>query len=270
MYLPVSKMEPVHNKYVLTGICLLLNINILWGQGVQFDHYRVDDGISQSVIFCIFQDSEGYMWFGTQDGLNKFDGYSFESYLFDPSDTTTISNSWIFDITEDDNGLLWIGTKGGLNKFDKNTGLFTRTRISDSYSSDNSNFIYGITSDSTNIYVNQPPVLSVLNFNTGSLESYSNTFERERALYDIGFPIITDSKGLIWIGSLNGLSSFDLQTKQFINYTHSRSDPGTISDNHITALFEDKRGNILIGTENGLNMSQILSDLNQLLLKLNK
>ena len=66
------------------------------------------------------------MWFGTQNGLNKFDGYSFEKYFSGPSDTNTISNSWIFDITEDDNGLLWIGTKGGLNKFDKKTGLFTR------------------------------------------------------------------------------------------------------------------------------------------------
>ena len=102
-------MEPVHNKYVLTGICLLLNINILWGQGVQFDHYGVDDGISQSVIYCIFQDSEGYMWFGTQDGLNQFDGYSFESYYFDPSDSSTLANSWIFDITEDEKGFLWIG-----------------------------------------------------------------------------------------------------------------------------------------------------------------
>jgi hypothetical protein len=64
MYLPVLKMEPVHNKYILTGIFLLLNIHILWGQGVQFDHYGVDDGISQSIILCIFQDSEGYMWFG--------------------------------------------------------------------------------------------------------------------------------------------------------------------------------------------------------------
>ena len=63
---------------------------------------------------------------GLKNGLNKFDGYSFKSYFFDPSDTTTISNSWIFSITEDENGFLWIGTKGGLNKFDKKTGLFTR------------------------------------------------------------------------------------------------------------------------------------------------
>ena len=142
MYLPVSKMKQVNNLFLITGICLLLNIHIIWGQGVQFDHYGVADGISQSEILCIFQDSEGYMWFGTQNGLNKFDGYSFEKYFNNPSDTSTISNSWIFDITEDDNGIIWIGTKGGLNKFDKNTGLFTYHSLSDSIAEDNFNFIY--------------------------------------------------------------------------------------------------------------------------------
>ena len=247
-------MKHVNNLYLVTVICLLLNINISWGQGVQFNHYGVADGISQSEILCIFQDSEGYMWFGTQNGLNKFDGYSFEKYFNNPSDTSTISNSWIFDITEDDNGIIWIGTKGGLNKFDKNTGLFTYHSISDSNAEDNFNFIYGITSDSINIYINQPPILSVINYHTGSIESYTNAFERDRAMYDVGFPIIKDREGTIWMGSSNGLSSFDQETKLFNYYTYGGSDPGTIRDNHITALLEDKHGNILIGTVNGLNI----------------
>jgi len=252
-----NKVKPFYNISILTGICLIISINISSGQGIQFDHYAVKDGISQSAVLCIFQDSEGYMWFGTQNGLNKFDGYSFENYFPDPSETSTISSGWIFDITEDDNGFLWIGTKGGLNKYDKKTDLFTLVSTTDGNLADNTGFIYGITSDSSHIYVNQSPILSIINFNTGLLESYTNTFERERALYDVGLPIITDSKGLIWMGSLNGLSSFDLQEKRFNNYTHSGSDPGTISHNHITALFEDKRGNILIGTENGLNIFYI-------------
>ncbi len=236
----------------LIVIIQLLNIQVSWGQGVQFDHYGVKDGISQSEISCIYQDSEGYMWFGTQNGLNKFDGYSFKNYFFDPSDSTTISNSWIFDITEDDKGFLWIGTKGGLNRFDKNTGRFTRLNINENNSLDN--FIYGISSDSLNIYVNQSPILSVINVNTGSFESYQNDFERDRALYDVGYPIIRDREGIIWMGSLNGLSSFDQKTKQFNLYNYSESDAGTISDNHITAMTEDMHGNILIGTENGLNI----------------
>jgi len=252
-----NKVKPFYNISILTGICLLISINISSGQGIQFDHYTVKDGISQSEILCIFQDSEGYMWFGTQNGLNKFEGYSFKKYFPDPFDINTISSGWIFDITEDDNGFLWIGTKRGLNRFDKKTGLFTRVSTIENNLANNTNFIYGITSDSSYIYVNQSSILSIINFNTGSLESYTNTFERERALYDAGLPIIADSKGLIWTGSRNGLSSFDLQEKRFTNYIHNGSDPGTISHNHITALFEDKHGNILIGTENGLNIFYI-------------
>ncbi len=96
-------MKVVKIISLLTGICLLIGINVSSGQVIQFDHYSVDDGISQSEILCVFQDSEGYMWFGTQNGLNKFDGYSFERYFYDPSDSTTISNGWIFDLTEDYN-----------------------------------------------------------------------------------------------------------------------------------------------------------------------
>ena len=84
----------------------------------------------------------------------------------DPTDPSALNDDRIWSILEDNSGIIWIGGfSGGLNKFDKNTDLFTRIRISDSYSSDNTNFIYGITSDSTNIYVNQPPMLSILTGN---------------------------------------------------------------------------------------------------------
>ncbi|KPL11233.1 MAG: hypothetical protein AMS26_20420 [Bacteroides sp. SM23_62] len=194
------------------------------------------------------------MWFGTQNGLNKFDGYTFEHYFYDPSDSISISNSWIFDIAEDTNGFLWIATKGGLNKFDKRTDRFTRINLSGDNLVTGGNFVYGITADTSNIYVSQPPALTVIDFNTGVIESYRNNFEYEGTLYDIGFPIIKDSRGMLWIGSMNGLSSFDLHEEKFTNFTSKASDPNSISHNHITALFESKHGEILIGTENGLNI----------------
>jgi PAS domain S-box-containing protein len=238
----------------LSGIYLICVSQVSFAQPLIFDHYTVGNGISQSEIICIFQDSEGYMWFGTQNGLNKFDGYTFENFFYDPSDSNTISNSWIFDITEDANGALWLATKAGLNKFDKKADRFTRFNLSGDDLIREDDFVYGLTADTMNIYVSQPPTLTVINFNTGDLESFTNRFEHEGALYDIGFPIIKDSRGLLWIGSMSGLASFDLRTKQFTNFTFSESDPQSISHNHITALCEDDYGNILIGTENGLNI----------------
>ena len=247
-------METAKFLSAISSICLIYACPLTFGQSLSFDHYAVEDGISQSEIRSIFQDSEGYIWLGTQNGLNKFDGYTFEKFFYDPADSSTISNSWIFDIAEDANGFLWIATKGGLNKYDKRTDRFTRVSLSAGSVIHENDFVYGITTDKNNIYINQPPFLTVMSLHTGHMETFSNDYEPEGALYDIGFPVIKDSRGLLWIGSTNGLANFDLQEKMFTNFTSNMSDPNSISHNHITALYEDTEGNILIGTEYGLNI----------------
>jgi ligand-binding sensor domain-containing protein/signal transduction histidine kinase len=239
---------------------LLLCILILFGlipvssQQISFKHYSVKEGVSQSEIKCIYQDSEGYIWFGTQNGLNKFNGYTFEKFFYNPNDPSSISNSWIYGITEDTRGNIWVGTKGGLNRFDKKTGHFALINHRIPGSVINDNFVYGITSDDSLVYINTPPALSVLNFNTGKLDTYNNQFAYEGILYDIGYPIIHDKDGLIWIASTHGLSCFDPRSKQFKNFVHDIHDAHSLSDNQITALCEDRSGNILVGTSNGLNL----------------
>lgn len=226
------------------------------GQVQQFSQYRVSDGLSQSEILCIFQDSEGFMWFGTQNGLNKFDGYTFDHFINDPDDSTTISNSWIFDITEDLNGDLWIGTKNGLNKYDKRKGHFKRISLSEGTSDTNDKFIYGLAVDESNLYINHSPTLSVLDINSGAIKSYRNTFETGGGLFDTGFPIIKCSNEFIWIGSVNGLCNFNTRDHEFKYFPIGGSGNNLISNGHITSLLEDKYGNVLIGTENGLNIYQ--------------
>jgi PAS domain S-box-containing protein len=237
-----------------SGIYLVCACQVSFCQPLLFDHYAVEHGISQSEIICIFQDSEGYMWFGTQNGLNKFDGYTFEQFFHNPSDSNTISNSWIFDIEEDAEGFLWIATKGGLNKYDKRSDRFIKVGLSGRHVSTEDDFVYGLTVDANDLYISQPPVLTVMDLHTGKAESFNNDYEHDGALYDIGFPIIKDSRGLLWIGSMHGLASFDLQEKVFTNYRSNSTDPSSISHDHITALYEDGDGNLLIGTENGLNL----------------
>jgi PAS domain S-box-containing protein len=224
-----------------------------YAQLITFRHYGVEDGISQSEIKRIFQDSEGYLWFATQNGLNKFDGYGFENFFYDPTDKQSLSNNWIFDITEDSKGDIWLGTKEGLNRYNKKTGAFTLMphKLNDSIVADN--FVYSTMADDNFIYINIPPVLSRYNYRTDSLESYTNGLNYDGALHDIGFPILKSSRGAIWLGSSEGLSVFDPEEKTFHNFSYEESNPHSISNNHITALYEDMFGNILIGTENGLN-----------------
>ncbi|HYW95789.1 MAG TPA: two-component regulator propeller domain-containing protein, partial [Bacteroidales bacterium] len=226
----------------------------LRSQSPVFEHYAVSDGISQSEIICIWQDREGYMWFGTQNGLNKFDGYSFVNYLNDPYDTTTLSNNWIFDITEDHRGDLWIATKGGLNKFDKKTGLFTRVNYKGPNSVVTDNFVYGLCADTVNIYVNIPPELSVINVTSGNITTLRYPFDYSGILYDKGVPVIKATDGRLWAGTHHGLYTINPATGSIEANLHDPANPASITHNHITALYQESDGRILAGTEKGLNI----------------
>src|ERR1041385_276236 len=99
-------------------------------QHLQFEHIGTGMGLSQSNVMCIFQDSRGFMWFGTRDGLNKYDGYKFIVYKYDDKDSNSISHNTIQDIAEDRDGNLWIATwGGGLNMFDRNKEKFKRYNV---------------------------------------------------------------------------------------------------------------------------------------------
>ena len=91
-----------------------------------FDHISNDEGLSGNTVKCIFQDSRGYMWFGTDNGLNRYDGYSIKLYSNDPYDSSTISDSHINKIFEDKSGRMWIGTENGLNLYNRDKETFTR------------------------------------------------------------------------------------------------------------------------------------------------
>ncbi|WP_111708312.1 two-component regulator propeller domain-containing protein [Lutibacter citreus] len=108
-------------------IIYLLFISVCAAQGIiTFDHLSTKNGLSQNDVNSIYQDKEGFMWFGTHDGLNRYDGYKFSVYKPKSNDKFSINSNLIWDIKGDENGNLWIGTTGnGLNFFDKTTEKFT-------------------------------------------------------------------------------------------------------------------------------------------------
>lgn len=118
---------------ILLG-CLFPNLNLQAqennasaspGQSIKFNRISVEEGLSQNTVNCIFQDHQGFMWFGTQDGLNIYDGSKFKVYKTDPNDPGSLSENYVNSITEDRSGVLWVGTNaGGLNKFDRSHERF--------------------------------------------------------------------------------------------------------------------------------------------------
>jgi hypothetical protein len=109
---------PITNKIPEMGPGISLPESAISILGVaRFEHVSIEEGLSESVVNCILQDSKGFMWFGTQDGLNRYDGYTFVIYRPDLDDPNSLSDRWITTLHEDTHGNLWIGTRnGGLNK----------------------------------------------------------------------------------------------------------------------------------------------------------
>src|SRR6202521_2614137 len=93
---------------------------------LKFSHLTTNDGLSQGYVTAILQDRRGFMWFGTRDGLNRYDGNTFVVYKHNPNDPGSLSSNFIEDLVEDDHGYLWISTNTGVNKFDPISDRFTR------------------------------------------------------------------------------------------------------------------------------------------------
>ena len=122
--------QPVFTKKLRYLVLFLLQLFYLLAfsqkQKLKFDHPATLDGLSQSNVLCIFQDSRGFMWFGTQAGLNKYDGYKFTVYKNDPYNKNSLSHNFIGDIIEDREGNLWMAIRGGgINKFNRRQEHFT-------------------------------------------------------------------------------------------------------------------------------------------------
>lgn len=106
-------------------ISSILAITSASGQPYYFRHYQVEDGLSYNSVLCSMQDRQGFMWFGTRDGLNRFDGYLFKSYKHKPTDKYSLGNNYVYDLAQDSKGLIWVGTTGGLYRFEPKSEKFS-------------------------------------------------------------------------------------------------------------------------------------------------
>ncbi|MEI7724853.1 MAG: two-component regulator propeller domain-containing protein [Bacteroidota bacterium] len=219
-----------------------------------FTNYPIEKGLSQSVVNCVFQDSRGYIWVGTQNGLNRFDGYNFVIFSYNPADSSSLSNSWVYSIDEDRDGNLWVGTKGGLNQYLRKEKRFKRIKYTTGYINEVTDYAYDArVAQNGSILINTPPVLTVYNPANNTFRHYTSRLPYDGSVKDNRIPLLEDKEGLIWISSTRGLACFDPRTAQFSYFIHQSDNPASISDNNITALYADREGFIWIGTTSGLN-----------------
>jgi len=240
----------------LLGIFPLIFIADIHAQVLNVDHFTIEDGLSQTSVSCLIQDSRGFLWIGTQDGLNKFDGYSFLNIKNEPSDTNTLSDNSINCIYEDSDKNLWIGTNAGLNKYNVYTEKFTHYLFDqDDLNSLREDEVYDVYQDKSGyIWIKTENYLSRLNLSSNKFrhyEHYNDVFNFVPVIDK--FSIFEDHKEQLWIGTKDGLNYFDRKLEIFKRYRHNPKDNSSLSSNNVNAVFEDSEHNLWIGTEDGLN-----------------
>ena len=256
----------MHKRCLKISVIVALILNLPMGnqvsaslmQNVKFRSITIEDGLSQNTVNSILQDKQGFLWFGTLDGLNKYDGYSIKTYRKDLENLNSLSDNYILTLYEDPKGNIWIGTYGGgLNKFDPATERFTRyTHDPDDPNSIGSNSVWGITSDDQgtlwigcwrgglNKFDPKQEIFEIINLDTLGME--------EPTSYTT-WPVFIDSEGLLWAGLFRqGLLRFDLHTGKKIVYKNNSEKPESIIDNHVRCIFEDRDKNLWLGTSQGL------------------
>ncbi|MDW7690828.1 two-component regulator propeller domain-containing protein [Flammeovirgaceae bacterium SG7u.111] len=222
-------------------------------QNIKFRHITTDDGLSNSWVLSILRDNQGYLWIGTMEGLNLYDGYSIK--VFKNDGINGLHNNSILCLLEDNNGGIWMGTYHGFYKFDRDTETFTAFHTDEndpkSISSDRV-FSIAEESDST-LWIATENGLNRFNINSLAFESYVHDENNPNSLIKNNIKKLkTDSKGNLWIGSEIGISLLKKGSAKFENYSHDPNNSNSIIGNTIKDFAEDKDGNIWIGTTDGL------------------
>ncbi|MFK8030101.1 MAG: two-component regulator propeller domain-containing protein [Gammaproteobacteria bacterium] len=229
------------------------------GNPMRFGHLGMGEGLSQSTVNVMHQDQTGFLWFGTENGLNRYDGNRVHQYKRDPNNPNSLGADFIWDMTEDANGNLWIATNGGgVARWNSTTNDFTSYRHNpedeSSISMDGVRTIT-YTTDGSVWLGTMGAGLDRLNPATGKSEHYRHDETNDNSLAnDEVYEVMQDSRGIIWVTTNNGLSRFDPITRAFENFRYEAGNPNSLSSNKVRAIGEDKQGMLWFGTRSsGLN-----------------
>lgn len=240
--------------FILYIFSTLFLSNIFAGGDVlKFEHLNSESGLSQSTVNAIVQDEKGFLWFGTEDGLNRFDGYNFKVYYPDQKNPNSLSHNFILSLFEDSDGILWVGTNGGgLNKFDKVHEKFTSYKNNpNNKSSLSSNVITSIFKDSKGVlWIGTDNGLNKLDKNNRAIRYFHSDDINSLTNNNIT-EILEDSDGDLWIGTNCGLNRYIRDEDNFERFTCDETD--NFNGEIIYDIYEDKVGVIWIGTDNGLH-----------------
>lgn len=231
--------------------------DMLKAQPYYFKHYEVENGLSNNAVICIMQDHLGFMWFGTRDGLNRFDGLSYKIFRNDPSKKNTIGSNAIMSLSEDDENKIWVGTEKGLFVFDELTESFTQLKEA------GINSVFEVKTNGDMVYYNTLYTLYGYNKKTKKLKTF--VINNEVTSY-----CILKDKSL-WVSTSAGaIAKYNFSKNSFDNAYDMFEHSGYAVSRWIQSVYDVGDSLLLIGTSNqGLKLFDIRTSTYKDILTLN-
>lgn len=235
----------------------LSGADMLKAQPYYFKHYEVENGLSNNAVICIMQDHLGFMWFGTRDGLNRFDGLSYKIFRNDPSKKNTIGSNAIMSLSEDDENKIWVGTEKGLFVFDELTESFSQLKEA------GINSVFEVKTDGDMVYYNTLYTLYGYNKKTKKLKTF--VINNEVTSY-----CILKDKSL-WVSTSAGaIAKYNFSKNSFGNAYDMFEHSGYAVSRWIQSVYDVGDSLLLIGTSNqGLKLFDIRTSTYKDILTLN-
>lgn len=234
-------------RSIATLLCVLC-IGLLRAQEYTFRHLSVEDGLSQSAVFTITQDDIGYIWFGTADGLNRYDGHEFIHFRNRPTDASSISDNFIYCIEPDKKGALWIGTfGGGLNYYDPSDQSFTKfTSTGYNDGTVGHNDIYSVLNTDKALFVGTYEGLDV----SFDRKTFRHLTRADSLVYTVDDILLTQS-GDVLIAHDFGVSMLNEDLSGFVDMP---GDLGILDQEELSgfSIYQFESGEIWVGTDFGV------------------
>ncbi len=252
----------------LFGACLLLGAQLAFAEPPMiFQHLGSPEGLPQNTVMSTLQDSQGFIWIATEDGLVRYDGYELRRYEHERGNPDSLPGNYIWSIAEDQHGDLWLAIKNtGLARWNRHTDRFTAFRHDPAHPgfSPSSDAVRQLLIDrhghlwlaTTGGGLNEfDPV-------AGSFKVYRNDPARTDTLSsDVVTALWQTPAGELWVGTDDGLNRRLPASDRFVRFPHAADEPGSLSSNRIAAIRTDRRGRLWVGTfDGGLNMLDTAAD----------
>ncbi|WP_158826596.1 hybrid sensor histidine kinase/response regulator transcription factor [Mucilaginibacter lacusdianchii] len=226
----------------------------------QFTAISSKDGLASNTVNAILKDRYGFVWFGTEDGLTRFDGLNYTVYRHHAKDTMSLWSNEITSLYEDPFGQLWVGTSASLHLFDRKRNCFRHYKSNNEVNGFTNAVIKSICSDfEGKIWVATLGGLNKLDPKSGVITKFGDMRDVPDEIgHQSILTVYEDSQKRMWIGAKNGLYQYNRKTHNFTAFLPNISNSKNLAGGTVKAIVEDRQRNLWVGTSGGL--SKLLPD----------